>query len=88
VDAATTGILRIAVGADAPEGWLSFDGSHEVTATFVPSGPTPADDLNLLYFTSGTTSATPKLVRHTHVSYPVGHLSTSGGWGCAPATST
>ena len=29
----------------------------------------------LLYFTSGTT-AKPKLVIHTHESYPVGHLST------------
>jgi acetyl-CoA synthetase len=29
----------------------------------------------LLYFTSGTT-AKPKLVLHTHTSYPVGHLST------------
>ena len=29
----------------------------------------------LLYFTSGTT-AKPKLVLHTHASYPVGHLST------------
>ena len=28
-----------------------------------------------MYFTSGTT-AQPKLVEHTHVSYPVGHLST------------
>src|SRR5579863_4563356 len=30
----------------------------------------------LLYFTSGTT-ATPKLVAHTHISYPIGHLSTA-----------
>ena len=36
------------------------------------TGPT---DPMLLYFTSGTTSK-PKLVEHTHVSYPVGHLST------------
>ena len=35
---------------------------------------TPRDPL-LLYFTSGTT-AKPKLVLHTHASYPVGHLST------------
>jgi acetyl-CoA synthetase len=30
----------------------------------------------LLYFTSGTT-AKPKLVAHSHLSYPVGHLSTA-----------
>ena len=34
----------------------------------------PTDPL-FLYFTSGTT-AQPKLVEHTHVSYPIGHLST------------
>lgn len=37
--------------------------------------PTAADETMLLYFTSGTTSR-PKLVEHTHTSYPVGHLST------------
>ncbi|MCH8560694.1 MULTISPECIES: AMP-binding protein [unclassified Nesterenkonia] len=37
--------------------------------------PTAADETMLLYFTSGTTSK-PKLVEHTHTSYPVGHLST------------
>ena len=35
-------------------------------------GTAPSDRL-LLYFTSGTTSK-PKLVEHTQVSYPVGHL--------------
>jgi acetyl-CoA synthetase len=40
-----------------------------------PHQPTLADDLLLLYFTSGTTRK-PKLVAHTHLSYPVGHLST------------
>ena len=33
------------------------------------------DDPLVLYFTSGTT-AKPKMVLHTHRSYPVGHLST------------
>ena len=37
--------------------------------------PTRASDPLLLYFTSGTT-AKPKLVLHTHASYPIGHLST------------
>ncbi|GAA1168548.1 AMP-binding protein [Nesterenkonia sandarakina] len=36
---------------------------------------TSAEETMLLYFTSGTTSK-PKLVEHTHTSYPVGHLST------------
>ena len=46
-----------------------------------------ADDPLLLYFTSGTT-ARPKLVLHSHASYPVGHLSTMFGLGLRPATST
>ena len=37
----------------------------------------------LLYFTSGTTSQ-PKLVLHTHQSYPVGHLSTMYWIGLRP----
>ena len=36
---------------------------------------TKATDPMLLYFTSGTT-AKPKLVLHTHASYPCGHMST------------
>ena len=43
--------------------------------TSTPDGETRGDDPLLLYFTSGTT-AKPKIVLHTHQSYPVGHLST------------
>ena len=63
---------RIAVGPPR-RGWIpySVDGAPD----FVPEGETRGDDPLLLYFTSGTT-AKPKMVLHTHVSYPVGHLST------------
>ena len=44
---------------------------------------TLASDPLLLYFTSGTTSK-PKLVLHTHDSYPVGHLSTTYWLGLQP----
>ncbi len=44
---------------------------------------TKATDQLLLYFTSGTT-ALPELVEHTHVSYPVGHLSTMYWIGLRP----
>ena len=51
--------------------------------TFKPDGATNADDPLLLYFTSGTT-AKPKLVRHSHRSYPVGALSTMYWLGLQP----
>ena len=50
---------------------------------FIPEGVTRARDPLLLYFTSGTT-AQPKLVAHTQVSYPVGHLSTMYWVGIQP----
>jgi acetyl-CoA synthetase len=48
----------------------------------VHPGTVPSDRL-LLYFTSGTTSK-PKLVEHTQVSYPVGHLATMYWLGLQP----
>jgi acetyl-CoA synthetase len=73
---------RIVVGAAMP-GWVSFENGYEASAEFTPDGETPADDPLLLYFTSGTT-ATPKLVLHSHQSYPVGHLSTMYWLGLRP----
>jgi len=74
--------IRIAVGDDAA-GWIPYAHSHAASAAFTPSAPTRAEDLLLLYFTSGTT-ARPKLVAHTHASYPVGHLSTMYWLGLRP----
>ncbi|WP_018332504.1 AMP-binding protein [Actinomycetospora chiangmaiensis] len=74
---------RIAVGSAVPEGWQDFASAASESADFEPDGPTKADDTLLLYFTSGTTSK-PKLVQHTHVSYPVGHLSTMYWIGLQP----
>ena len=56
-------------------GWISYAKAAAASANFVPDAPTKASDPLLLYFTSGTT-AKPKMVLHTHQSYPVGHLST------------
>ena len=66
--------IRVSVGG-AP-GWIDYAESHTSDPVFVARAPTPADALLLLYFTSGTT-AKPKLVAHSHTSYPVGHLSTA-----------
>ncbi|MEO3788565.1 AMP-binding protein [Nonomuraea sp. B10E15] len=72
---------KIAVG-DAYT-WLAYHESYEAPEHFVPDGPTRAQDTLLLYFTSGTTSQ-PKLVEHTHASYPAGHLSTMFWIGLRP----
>jgi len=56
-------------------GWVPYRQAYDEPADFKPDGPTRATDPLLLYFTSGTT-ALPKLVLHTHESYPVGHLAT------------
>ena len=64
--------IRLVVG-EAP-GFTSYDEARTAPPD-IDRVPTKASDPMLLYFTSGTT-AKPKLVLHTHASYPVGHLST------------
>ncbi|MFD9215195.1 AMP-binding protein [Streptomyces sp. NPDC059544] len=73
---------RIAVGGGAT-GWLPYEDAHAAPDAFEPDGPTRAGDPLMFYFTSGTT-ARPKLVEHTHVSYPVGHLATMYWIGLKP----
>jgi acetyl-CoA synthetase len=73
---------RIAVGG-APAGWQRFEDAYAADGSVEPDGRTSAEDPLLLYFTSGTT-AQPKLVEHTHSSYPVGHLSTMYWLGVQP----
>jgi len=65
---------RICVGERVP-GWIPYDQAYGEIGFFIAHGETHGRDPMLLYFTSGTTSK-PKLVMHTHTSYPVGHLST------------
>ena len=75
-------VTRIAVG-DAPAGWHRFDELLNGAEAFTADGPTRATDPLLLYFTSGTTSR-PKLVEHSHQSYPAGHLITMYWIGLQP----
>lgn len=74
--------IRISIGGPVP-GWLDYADTRAAPCAFVPKQLTRADDLLLLYFTSGTT-ARPKLVAQTHESYPIGHLSTMYWIGIKP----
>jgi len=75
-------LIRISVG-EPVAGWLAYGEGADDLAPHVPAGPTPAGDPLLIYFTSGTT-ALPKMVEHTQVSYPIGHLSTMYWIGLRP----
>ena len=75
-------LTRISVGATS-SGWHSYQELLTASPDFTPHRGTNADDPMLLYFTSGTT-ARPKLVLHSHQTYPVGHLSTMYVLGLQP----
>jgi acetyl-CoA synthetase len=86
-DAFPGAYTRVAVpdagGAPVPAGWRVITESLAAPEDFAPDAPTLAGDPLFLYFTSGTTSR-PKLVLHSHQSYPVGHLSTMYWIGLKP----
>jgi len=57
------------------KGWISFDTIYD-EETIADAADTNSDDPLFLFFTSGTTGM-PKVVTHTHLSYPLGHLTTA-----------
>lgn len=80
-DALRGGFVRIAVGDGYP-GWLSFSDA-DAASDAAPGIRVASSDPSIIYFTSGTTSR-PKMVEHTHLTYPVGHLSTMYWIGVRP----
>ncbi|WP_025133475.1 AMP-binding protein [Leucobacter sp. PH1c] len=62
--------------------WAHYEESRSAGAGAVPK-TTRSTDPALIYFTSGTTSL-PKIVVHSHTSYPLGHLTTMSWLGVRP----
>jgi acetyl-CoA synthetase len=72
---------RISTGPVA--NWADLGGAYRRPHQPIGHPATRPEDRLLLYFTSGTTSR-PKLVEHTQISYPVGHLATMYWIGLQP----
>jgi acyl-coenzyme A synthetase/AMP-(fatty) acid ligase len=70
--------LKIVLAAER-EGWVSYDRAVASAPATLKPEPTRGDEAMMIYFTSGTVGY-PKMVLHTHVSYPVGHVITGKYW--------
>ncbi len=73
--------LRVCVGA--AQGWAAYGDAAGLSDDTVDRPDLLQTDELLLYFTSGTTNR-PKMVEHSQVTYPVGHLSTMYWLGLRP----
>jgi acyl-coenzyme A synthetase/AMP-(fatty) acid ligase len=77
-----TQTILIAEGGTDTAGRENWTEYHTITVEASPKfiGPkTRSDDACLVYFTSGTVGY-PKMVLHTHASYPIGHTITGKYW--------
>jgi len=77
-DACPTLKTIIVVGGPV-DGCLEYESLLASASEDFDPPPTRADELALLYFTSGTTGY-PKMVAHTHASYGLGHQITGRFW--------
>lgn len=70
--------LKISLGEER-EGWVNYTRAVASAMVNLKREPTRGDEPMMIYFTSGTVGY-PKMVLHTHVSYPIGHIVTGKYW--------
>jgi acyl-coenzyme A synthetase/AMP-(fatty) acid ligase len=70
--------LKIVLGAERA-GWVNYARAVASAMSTLKPEPTRGDEPMMIYFTSGTVGY-PKMVLHTHVSYPIGHIVTGKYW--------
>ena len=70
--------LKILLGAER-EGWVNYTRAVASAMSTLKRELTRGDEPMMIYFTSGTVGY-PKMVLHTHVSYPIGHIITGKYW--------
>ncbi|MCL2108556.1 MAG: AMP-binding protein [Oscillospiraceae bacterium] len=68
-------INKFITGGDSIDGWIDFDAELEKQSDVFERRDVKADDMMLMYFTSGTTGY-PKMVTHNH-RYSLAHIQTA-----------
>jgi acetyl-CoA synthetase/medium-chain acyl-CoA synthetase len=69
---------RLIIGSER-EGWTNYEAAVAAASADFMTADTRSDENAICYFTSGTTGY-PKMTLHTHVSYPLGHVTTGAYW--------
>jgi acyl-coenzyme A synthetase/AMP-(fatty) acid ligase len=77
-DACPTLRVKLLLGTER-QGWVDYRRVVAAASTDLQRQPTRSDAPMMIYFTSGTVGY-PKMVLHTHASYPIGHIVTGKYW--------
>ncbi|HEY8463378.1 MAG TPA: AMP-binding protein [Bacillota bacterium] len=71
--------IKIVTGGQNRPGWINYQAEMKTADRYFEAVETRSEEGTMIYFTSGTTGY-PKMVLHSHASYPYAHKVTGKYW--------